>query len=221
MGEPNSMMVFEGIESIGLLSVWMLEPRLPELLLELRKKGYTTARVKPKSLGGYDITFIEPNVAAIKRSTYVLYNPGRRTITIEGFNADELLLVFNEVEEILKNVGSDPAKGVLFYELQVKAIASGDRWTLRKTVKVDDLLGLNLLVVPISFVSADGDPNSTRWFHLNVRPLWTSWSDERVHYEVVLIYRDDRKRLVNVLRNIDSVLKEVLKRASDFLGGTA
>lgn len=211
------MIVIEGIESIGLLSVWMLEPRLPELLLELRKRGYATARVKPKSLGGYDITFIEPNVAAIKGSTYILYNPGRRTLTIEGTNADELLLVLNEVEKILKSVGSDPAKGVLFYELQVKAIASGGRWTLGKTVKVDDPLGLDLLVVPISFVSADGDPNSTRWFHLDVRPLWTSWSDERIRYEVVLIYRGDKEKLVNVVRNIDSVLKEVLKRAGDFL----
>ncbi len=211
------MVVIEGIESIGFLSIWMLGPLLSELLLELRKRGYATARVKPKSLGDYEITFIEPNVAAIKGSTYILYDPGRRTLTIEGANADELLLVFNEVENILKSVGSDPAKGVLFYELQVKALASGSRWVLRRTVKVNDLLGLDLLVVPISFVSADGDPNSTRWFHLSVRPLWTSWSDERIRYEVVLIYRDDKERLVNVLRNIDSVLKEVLKRAGDFL----
>ena len=211
------MVVIEGIESISLLSVWMLEPRLPELLLELRKRGYATARVRSKSLGGYDIMFIEPNVAAIKGSTYVLYNPGRRTITIEGSNVDELLPVFNEVEEILKNVGSDPAKGVLFYELQVKARASGGRWALKKTVKADDLLGLDLLAVPVSFVSIEGDPNSTKWFHLDVRPLWTSWTDEKVRYEVVLVHRDSRKRLLNVLRNIDKVLKEVLERINNAL----
>ena len=211
------MVVLEGIESIGLLSVWMLEPRLPELLFELRKRGYATARVRSKSLGGYDITFIEPNVAAIKGSTYVLYNPGRRTITVEGSNVNELLLVFNEVEGILKNVGSDPAKGVLFYELQVKARASGGRWALKKTVKADDLLGLDLLAVPVSFVSIEGDPNSTKWFHLDVRPLWTSWTDEKVRYEVVLVHRDSRKRLLNVLRNIDKVLKEVLERINNAL----
>ena len=211
------MIVIEGIEIISLLSLWMLEPRLPELLLELRKRGYATARVKPKSLGGYDITFIEPNVAAIKGSTYVLYNPGRRTITIESSNVNELSLVFNEVEEILKNVGSNPAKGVLFYELQVKAKVSGGKWALKKTVKVEDLLGLDLLVVPVSFVSIEGDPNSTRWFHLDVRPLWTSWSDEKIHYEAVLIYRDSRERLLNVLRNIDKVLKEVLERINNAL----
>ena len=211
------MVVIKGIESIGLLSVWMLEPRLPELLLELRKRGYATARVKPRSLGGYDITFIEPNVAAIKGSTYVLYNPGRRTITVEGSNVNELLLVFSEVEGILKNVGSDPAKGVLFYELQVKARASGGRWALKKAVKAGDLLGLDLLAVPVSFVSVEGDPNSTKWFHLDVRPLWTSWSDEKVHYEVVLVYRDSRERLLNVLRNIDKVLKDVLERVNNAL----
>lgn len=216
-GELVSMVVIEGIENISLLSAWILEPRLPELLLELRKRRYATARVKPKSLGGYSIMFIEPGVAAIKGSTYVLYNPDRRTLTIEGSNVDELLPVFNEVEEVLRSVGSDPAKGVLFHELQVKALASGGRWALRKTVKVSDLLGLDLLVVPISFVSANGDPNSTRWFHLDVRPLWTSWTDEKVRYEVVLVHRDDKERLVNVLRDIDNVLKEVIKRASDFL----
>jgi len=212
-----SVITIEGIEYISLLSVWMLEPRLPELLLELGKRGYATARVKPKSLGGYNVMFIEPDVVAIRGSTYILYNPGRRTLTIEGANADELLLALDEVEGILKDVGSDPAKGVLFYELQAKATASGGKWTLGKTVEVGDPLWLDLLAVPISFVSADGDPNTRQWFHLDVRPLWTSWSDERVRYEVVLIYRNDRERLVHVLRNIDSALKEVLKRAIDIL----
>jgi len=211
------MMTIEGIESISLLSVWMLEPRLPELLLELRKRGYATARVRPKSLGGYSITFIEPNVAAIKGSTYILYNPSRRTITIEGPNAAELILILNEVEEVLKNIGNDPARGVLFYELQAKAKASGDKWVLGKTIKIDDQLKLNLLAVPISFVSADGDPNSTQWFHLDVRPMWTSWSSEKVHYEVVLIYRDSREKLINMLKNIDNVLKSILKRICEAL----
>ena len=48
------MITIDNIEVIGLLSVWMLEPRLPEFLLELKKHEYAVARVKPKSLG--DIT---------------------------------------------------------------------------------------------------------------------------------------------------------------------
>jgi len=211
------MISIDGIESISLLSVWMLEPRLPELLLELKKKGYVTARIKPRSLGGYDITFIEPNVAAIKGSTYILYNPGRRTITIEGSNVSELLGVFRDVENILKDVGSDPAKGVLFYELQAKAKAYGDKWILKEIIKVNDILGLDLLALPISFVSIKGDPNSTLWFHLDVKPLWTSWTGEKVRYEIVLVYRDNREKLIKVLKNIDNALKEILKRISDTL----
>jgi len=215
------MLSIESVESISVLSVWMLEPRLPELLLELRERGYVVARVRSKSLGGYDITFIEPNVAAIKGSTYILFNPGRRTITIEGPKADELLSVFNEVEKVLKSVGSDPAKGVLFYELQVKARVSGGKWALKKTVKADDLLGLNLLVVPVSFVSAEGDPNSTRWLHLDVRPLWTSWLDGKVRYEAVLVYRDSKEKLIEVLKSLDEALRGVLKRVSTALEETA
>ncbi len=211
------MLSLEGVEVISLLSVWILEPRLPELLLELGKRGYAVARVRPKSLGGYDITFIEPNVAAIKGSTYVLYNPGRRIITIESPNANELLLVFNEVEEILRSVGSRPDKGVLFYELQVKAKATGSRWTLKKTIKVDDLIGLNLIAIPVSLVSVEGDPNSTRWFHLDIRPIWTSWSSENIRYEVVLICRDDREKLISMLKNIDHIIREIIRRASSTL----
>lgn len=213
------MIVIEGIESISFLSVWMLEPRLPELLLELRRQGYITARIKPKSLGGYDIVFIEPDgVAAIKSSTYVLYNQGRRTITIEGSNVEELLSVFNEVEKILKSVGSDPAKGVLFYELQIKANASGERLVLKNIVKANDLLGHDLLVVPMSFVTTKGDPNFAQWFHLEMRPLWTSWSDEKVRYELVIVYRDSKERIINILRNIDSIIKDILMRISNALG---
>lgn len=211
------MLSIEYVESIGLLSVWMLEPRLPELLLELRRLGYATARVRPRSLGGYSITFIEPIIAAIKGSTFILYNPGRRSVSIESSDVSELLHIFNEVERILKDVGSDPAKGALFYELQVKAIASGGKWTLKKVVRSDDLLGLNLLVVPVSFVSVEGDPNSTQWFQLDVRPLWTSWPDERVRYEVVLIYRDDKEKLIRVLESLDEVLRELINRISSTL----
>jgi len=211
------MLSVEYIESISLLSVWMLEPRLPELLLELKNHGYATARVRPKSLGGYDITPIEPNIIAIKGSTYVSYDPPRRSITVEGSKVDELLHVFSEVEEVLRSVGSDPAKGVLLYELQTKARASGGKWALKKTIKTDDLLGQDLLALPISFVSAKGDPNSAQWLQLDVRPLWTSWTDERTHYEAILIYRDRKEKLIDIIRNINNVLRDAFKRISGAL----
>jgi len=211
------MLSVEYIESISLLSVWMLEPRLPELLLELRNRGYATARVRPKSLGGYNITPIEPNVIAIKGSTYISYDINRHFITVESSKVDEFLNVFSEVEEVLRSVGSDPAKGVLFYELQAKAKASGGKWALKKTIKTSDLLGQDLLALPISFVSAKGDPNSAKWLHIDVRPLWTSWTDERTRYEVVLIYRDSREKLIDALRNINNIIRDVLKRIGDVL----
>ena len=209
------MISIESIEVVSIVSVWMLEPRLPELLLELKKLGYAVARVKPKSAGGYEVMFIEPNVAAIKGSTYILYDPGRRAITIEGPSVNELLYVFNEVEQVLKNVGSDPAKGVLFYELRTKARAYGDRLSIKEAIKVDKL-GMELLAIPVSFVSAEGDPNTTKWFHLDIRPIWTSWTDEKVWYEIVLIYRDDKERLLHTLKSLDEVLREVIKSVSEY-----
>ena len=134
-----------------------------------------------------------------------------------GRAAGELVLVFGEVEEVLRSVGNDPAGGVLFYELQVKARASGGKWVLGKTIRMGDRLELDLLAVPVSFVSAGGDPNSARWFHLDVKPVWPSWCSERVRYEVVLIYRDNREKLVSVLRDVDNVLKGILKRIGEVL----
>gem|GEM_PF-6881458 len=43
--------------------------------------------------GGYSIVLIEPNVVAVKGSTYILYDPSRRSIAIESPNPNELLLV--------------------------------------------------------------------------------------------------------------------------------
>jgi len=75
-------------------------------------------------------------------------------------------------------------------------------------------LGQDLLALPISFVSAKGDPNSVQWLYLDIRPLWTSWVDERTRYEVILVYRENKERLIDILRNIDNVLRDVLKRIS-------
>ncbi|ABL88633.1 hypothetical protein Pisl_1477 [Pyrobaculum islandicum DSM 4184] len=204
-------MQVETIERVGLQSLWLLEPRIAELLARLSGRGYITARVRPRALGGYDITFIEPpNVIAYRGSTYVMYDPSRRSLVVEGFSNNEVLAVFHEVEEILRDVGSDPKKGVLLYELQVKALARGNRPT--EVVKTSDIIGIDLLAVPMAFVSADGDPNSTRWFHLELRPVWTSWSDEKTYYEVVVIYREKKERLIDALKNIDKILREIIQR---------
>jgi len=215
------MLSIETIEAIGLTSMWMLEPRVPELLLELSRRGYATARVKPKILGGYDIMPIESyadhsGIVAIKGSTYVLYNPSRRAITIEGPYGEAVASVFAEVEEALKGLGSDPAKGVLFYELLAKARARGGRLALGVTVWASDLLGQDMLAIPTSFIPAEGDPNSTQWFHLDIRPLWTSWTDDNVRYEVVLIYRNNIEKLLGVLRSINRILEELVRRISDY-----
>jgi len=206
----------EGIEVVSLASVWLLEPRVPELLLELGKRGCATARVKPKSLGGYEVVSIESDVVAARGSTYVLYNPVRRMIAVEGYNANEVLLVFNEVEETLKKLGSDPSKGVLFYELIAKARAWGGKLMLKETVKTSELLGQELLVIPTSFISAKGDPNKTQWLHLDVRPIWTSWAEEKVRYEVILIYRDDKGKLLNVLKNVENILKGLIEKINAY-----
>lgn len=215
------MIVFEGVESIRLLSVWVLEPRLPELLLRLRERGYVTGRVRPKGLGGYEVTPLEPNVVAIKGLTRVAYDSGRRTVIIEGPNASELYSVFSEVEDVLRDAGSDPARGVLFYELQVRARASGSKWVLKNVVGVKDLLGTDLLAVPVSFVPLGGDPNSVKWLHLEVRPLWTSWPEERVRYEIAFVCRDNRDKLLNLLQRISDILKGILERIQSELGISA
>ena len=125
-------MTLEGVESVSLVSVWMLEPPLPQLLWELGRRGYVTARVRPRSLGGYNITFLEPGIVAVKGRTYLVYDGGRRQIIVEGPDAKSVSSAFNEVEDALSTVVGDPSRGVLFYELQAKAKAHGDRLIMKK-----------------------------------------------------------------------------------------
>ena len=62
---------------------------------------------------------------------------------------------------------------VVIQELRVKARAYGNKLSLKEAIKVDKM-GLELLAIPVSFVSANGDPNTAKWFHLDIRPIWTS-----------------------------------------------
>ena len=100
------MLSLDGVESIGVVSVWMLEPDLGALLLGLRERGYATARVRPRSAGGYEIMFLEPGVIAIKGLTYILYNPERRILAVEGSRAEDVLAALNEVEELEASAAS-------------------------------------------------------------------------------------------------------------------
>lgn len=205
--------------SISLLSVWMLDPRLDELLPELARQGYVTARVRPFSIGGYNVAFIEPpNVVAVKESTYILYDFGRRSLTVEDQDPNRVFSAFQELERALKNAGSDPNRGVLFYELQARARVGGDKLVLKKGLHmgVSNALDLDLEVVPTSVVSASGDPNSTRWFQLDIRPIWSSWGGEKTYYEAVLIYRDDREAVLRILGSINLVFETLLRE----LGGS-
>jgi len=207
----------ESVEVISLMSKWMLDPLLPELLNELGKRGYITARVKPVSTGGYNILFIEPNVVAIKGSTSVLYDLVKRSLSVESSDPGVLVKVFDEIEEILKSLGNDPAKGVLFYELTAKAKLSGSRFTFGKPVKMGDSMGVELLVVPTTFVLANGDPNSTRWLHLDVKPIWSSWSSGRVYYELIFICRDTREKLLGIISNFNKILNDIIVAVSEAL----
>lgn len=79
-------------------------------------------------------------------------------------------------------------------------------------LKRNNILGKKLIAIPTSFVIEDANPNTTHWFHLDIRPIWTSWSDEKVHYEVVIIYRNDKDKLVKFLENIEEKLNELIRK---------
>ena len=211
------MITLQGLERVSLLSVWMLNPNLGEFLAILRNKGYITAKVKPRSGGGYDIAFLEPpNVIAIKGSTYLMYDPGRRSLMVDGATPDEMLLAFNEVENLLREVGSDPDKCVLFYEFLAKASAVANKLYLGP-LETSDILGFNVIMLPITIVSENGDPNSTNWFHMDIRPMWTSWKDNKIRYEITLIYRNEKSILIKFAKTLENNLKKLLDRISIFL----
>ncbi len=211
------------VESLRIVSVWMLEPQVPRLLMELGKRGYVTARVVPKPLAGYEITVLEPAtpgadmLIAIKGSTYVFYNRVRRSLAVEGPKASDVVRILEEVEQVLESVGSSPARGVLFYELLAKGIAKGDRLVLTKKVRLRQTLDVELDIVPTTLTLSTGDPNSTYWLHLEIKPHWTSWPEDTVYYELNLVYRDNRKKLVHIATEVEALLKELLLRLQEAL----
>ena len=62
------------------------------------------------------------------------------------------------------------------------------------------------------YVIKDGNPNSTKWFSLEIRPIWQTYSKDnnRIIYEIKIIYRDDLDKVVSVSKNFGEILEKLL-----------
>jgi len=191
----------------------MLDPDIPILLSKLAGKGYITARVK-LTLEGATISFLEPpNVIAGKGTVRIDYNFERRTLGIESSNPQEILYVLNEVEDCLRELNIDIQKALVPYELIVTAITSLKPKFTDVKYAFKDLLGFNLKLIEGGFISESEEPTSNKWFHLRIFPIWSSYkaNSKEYLYRVTIIYREERSKIVNFIRDIENVLRKLLE----------
>ncbi len=203
-----------GIEEVAIRisSVWVLNLDLVSLIHKLRELGYNVARIKVKPPDGIGLLPLEPpDVIAAKGLCSIGYDHGRRVLYVEGQRPTDVLAVFNEVENVLKDLGTDPGKA-LFYELMANVKARIGRLRLLRghDLEVADIIGYNLKLVGGSFVA--GEPNSIKFLELRLLPLWTRWKGPDGLYTIIIVYRDERSKLLEFLKHFEEKLVAVLRR---------
>jgi hypothetical protein len=203
------------IQQIRAATTFMLDPDIVLLLTHLSRKGYATAFAR-LGLGGASITsIIPPNVIAIKGNIRVDYDFGRRSLGIEGLDAREVALAFQDVWEVLKNLGIDIQKALIPCEVIVIAFASLSPKFSSSRVETLDLLGHNLRMVEAGFALEDGDPASpSKWLHIRITPVYSSYKpgEKENLYRIEVVYRDEREKVLRFLENVNEVLRKLLER---------
>lgn len=196
---------------VRIATVFMLDPDITALIENLAKKAYITARSRPE-LEGATITFVEPpNIIAGKGAIKVYYDFGRKTLGVESPSSRETLSALNDIEECFKEIGVNIEKALIPFELTVIAKASLKPKFTNNIYNFTDLLGFNLRLVECGFTMEGGDPNSNKWLHARVVPLWSSYRTNGENlYRVTLVYRDDKSKLLRFLENLEEVLRRFL-----------
>lgn len=215
------MLHVDSIDVVSLRTVWMLPVDVPALLAGLGKRGYNTARIRSKVEGGYEISPLLPSpplFLAAKGSVEILYEPARRILIIEGSSGPDVLSAHADVESALREGGCiEPAQAILFYEVLVKAVASGSIGG--KKVSLSDVIGTDMIAIQTRLVMENGNPNSVKWTDLDIRPIWTRWG-KNAQYELIFIYRtgiEERDKIERIVGNADGVLKEIARKFSEVI----
>jgi hypothetical protein len=192
----------------------MLDPDIILLLTHLSRKGYAIAFAR-SGLGGASITpIIPPNVIAIKGNIRIDYDFSRRSLGVEGSDAREVALAFQDVWEVLKNLGIDLQKTLIPCEAIVIASASLSPKFSSNRIEALDLLGYNLRMVEAGFALEDGDPASpTKWLYIRITPVYSSYrpGEKENLYRIEVVYRDEREKVLRFIESGGDVLKKLLE----------
>jgi len=204
----------ESLEAVTANTLWVLDPPIPYLLPELGRRGYMV-------LGGAVPMIVvpptvppPPNVIAVKGFTRVLYDPSKRVLGVEGSDEYDVYRVLEEVEEVLRIIGADPKRAVLFYEVIARARIRGCRLSAGD-INIGAQGEYKLTAVPLTYVQRSGDPLDKSWLSLELRPLWTSWGSEQVVYEVLIVFRSNREEASKFVKQVRTFLAEALKAVSE------
>jgi hypothetical protein len=201
------------LELVRISTVFMHEPNLPLLLKSLGDKNYVIGHVRYQ-LDSATITFLEPpDTIAGRGTTRICYNFGRRTLSVESHLPTETLSAMKDVEEGFKQMGVNIEKALIPFEVTVVAEAKLRPKFAEKVYDFMDIFGLKLRLADGSLSLDGGDPNSNRWFHLNLTRVWSSYlATEKLHlYRLKLICRDERNKVFQLLEKLEDIMERLLK----------
>jgi hypothetical protein len=104
-------------------------------------------------------------------------------------------------------------KALIPYEIIIIAEALLKPRFISNICDFKNILGFNLRLVEGSFVSEYGVPTSSKWFHLRISPIWSSYEagDKENLYRITITYREEKLKLINFIENIESILKKLLE----------
>ena len=203
------------ILTIRISTVFMLDPYIPLLLRNLQEKGYVVSPVKIGP-GGFSVIFIEPpNVIAAKGDTRISYDFNRRSLAIEGSIPRSVITALMDVKECLSSMDIEVSKALIPLELNAVAVARLKPRFVENmySLMLTEDMNFSLKSVEMGLAMSDSDPNSSKWLHIRITPLWSSYRapGEENLYEVVIVYRDDERKIIYLVENLEEALKKIIQ----------
>ena len=112
-----------------------------------------------------------------------------------------------DINRLLEKLNIDTKNGVLFYEVKVRGRVSGLE-PPRAEYELKENIVLNGLMT--DFIC--GNPNSKKFLHIKIIPVWSAWKNKPLMYELTIIYRENKEKLVEFLGNLDAFVKLFLEK---------
>jgi len=180
------------ISNYAINTMWLLHPNYANLVQKLKERKYSCPDLRP---GHFPESGILAKKGTQKGEIFIIVEPQRRVLGIEGISIKDVARYFNEVMDILSNDG-DIGKNVIICELIGNITISSNNNPLEKIENIfgehklfqfNNALGENLRPFTIKLVPIGKKPTESEWFELTIEPYDLQ---SNTHYHLRIVYRN-------------------------------